>query len=79
MKSRSRLKPSASLQLRAYDLIERAVEEGIRLGINRWQKYRAGKPLGADEQGSLVDHLDREIMGALCEVVRFEPEGEETR
>ena len=60
-----------SLRLRAYTVVSRAVEEGIAHGIQRYSKYN-DTPITTRD--SLHEHLAREILNALCEVVEFEDE-----
>lgn len=58
-------------RLNTYSILSRAVETGIQWGLSRADKH-ADDPLTEAQRTRLTDHLDREIMNALSEVVRFE-------
>lgn len=47
-------------------ILERALDSGIRFGLQRYNKY-TDTPLSDAAYVSLVEHLDREIMLALDE------------
>lgn len=61
------------MQIRAYTVVERAIEEGVAYAITRLFKYDS-TPMGEDQlrerSGEVVDH----IMTELCEVVEFSNE-----
>ena len=57
------------LRLRTYALVSRAVEEGVAHGIRRYLKYDDRAKMS--DEGSLAEHLEHEILNALCEVVDF--------
>jgi hypothetical protein len=56
-----------NLEVDIYAVVSRAVEEGARHGVGRAMKYADGPP----DAEALVDHVAREVMNALCEVVDF--------
>lgn len=57
-------------KLNAFEVVSRAVEEGIATGYRRAHKH-TDKP----EEEVLKDALQQEVISALCEVIVFE-EGE---
>ena len=65
-------KPSRSaklltpMRLRAYDIVTRAVEEGVELGMSRVYKYSE-----APTRESLVESIEREVKSNLCDVINF--------
>lgn len=67
------------IRLQTYAVIARAVEEGIAYGRQRYNKYHDD----TNEQmrmtvrariDSLTEHIEREVLNALCEVIRFDEE-----
>ncbi len=57
-----------SLKVDVYVVVSRAVEEGARRGEARARKYADGPP----DAEAIVDHVAREVMSALTEVVDFD-------
>lgn len=57
----------ASVKLRAYEIISRAVEEGVGYGIARAFKYS-----DAPDRDSLAEQVELAVMNALCDVLEFE-------
>lgn len=55
----------------AYDLVQRAISEGIRCGLRRAKKHTS-KPTEED----VIDNLEREVMTALCDIMDFDPPDE---
>ena len=55
------------LFLKAHSIIREAVEAGVSYGVNRAFKY-SEKPT----EEELKTHLEREVMGALSEVIDYE-------
>lgn len=55
------------VRVRVYEVVCRAVEEGIRLGITRAHKH-------TDEpsRDAIQENIEREVMTSLCEVLAFE-------
>lgn len=56
------------VKVRLYELVERAVEEGVAMGWRRAHKH------GNSPDCVLTDDIEREVMLALCEVIDFEVE-----
>lgn len=54
------------VKLRLYKVISRAVEEGVAYGVNRAFKYS-----DAPSRESLQEHIEREVMNTLDEVIDF--------
>ena len=63
------MKKKQPLRLRTYEVVRRAVEEGITHGIRRAHKYAE-----VPTRDGLQDHIEREVLSALCDVVDFEDE-----
>jgi hypothetical protein len=61
-----RMRADATLRLNAYEVVARAVEEGVRYGLNRSRKHQDDPSWEAIEE-----HVTREVMNALSEVVRW--------
>ena len=59
-----KLKP----KFKAYDLIARAVSDGVGYGLNRAFKYS-----DTPSRESLEEHVERAVMNSLDEVIDFEP------
>jgi hypothetical protein len=57
----------ASVRLDAYGIVQRAVEEGVSRGYRR-----AFKHTDAPGEESIRASIEREVMDALCEVLRFD-------
>lgn len=63
---------AATVGVDVYRVIDRAVEEGIARGLYRSQKHvDADKALTSEQHAHLREHLQREIMGSLCDWLRF--------
>lgn len=56
-----------AVRLNAYEIVSRCVETGIERGFNRAQKHDA-KPA----RDTICEHIFRETMNELCEVLAFE-------
>jgi hypothetical protein len=60
--------------VKLWPVVSRAVEEGVAHGLRRSNKYNDEAPVDTDRA---AEHLQREIMNALCEVLNFgDEEGE---
>jgi len=59
-----------SLQVDVYNVVARAVEEGVAYGLRRAYKH-----VDDPSQESIAEHVEREVLNALCEVIRFPEEG----
>lgn len=54
------------MRLRAYDIVTRAVEEGVGFGITRAYKHSE-----APTREALVDAVEQEVKANLCDVINF--------
>ena len=63
-------KTSAKLKLKTYDIISRAVEEGIAYGYNRAYKH-TDQP----DESYLKEQISIAVMGALTDVIIFDDYG----
>ena len=61
------------MRFRAYDLVTRAVEDGLGYGIGRLFKHEDG-PFTEDQLRERQETLIMAIQNALCEVIDFDPE-----
>ena len=56
------------MRIKAYTVVERAVEEGVAMGYNRAHKH-------TNAPGDAIkEHVQREVMTALCEIMDFDEE-----
>lgn len=55
-----------TVNVKLYDLVSRAVSEGVSMG---W--HRAHKHDHQPDSGYAVGEIEREVMNALCEVIEF--------
>ena len=60
---------SASVRVRAYSVVARAVEEGVAAG---WS--RAHKHTDSPEPETIRQEIDTAVMNALCDVLDFDQE-----
>ena len=56
-----------SIHLRLYPLLARAVDEGVACGIRRAYKH-----LNIEPPEGLHEHVEREVLNSLCEVIDFD-------
>ena len=61
------MKKKQPLRLRTYEIVSRAVEEGVGYGLKRAYKYS-----DAPTQGSLQEHIEQAVLNALCEIIEFD-------
>ena len=54
------------IDVNSYVIVDRAVEEGVALGYMRSHKHTDNP-----DAESFKEHLHREVMNSLCEVLRF--------
>ena len=66
----ARLKPRATVRLRIYDVIERAISEGCEYGGRRATKHN-DHPTPAE----VAEECRRAVINALDEVIDFDSEG----
>ena len=52
-------------------IISRAVEEGAAYATSRFNKY-AMAPLSESERDRMHEHIEREVMSALSDVLEFD-------
>lgn len=57
------------MQVRTYAVLARAVEEGVAMGLRRSRKHDE-----APTDDAIAEHVEREVLGAICEVFRFDEE-----
>ena len=53
---------------KVYALVQRAVEEGVRRGIRRYRKYHDD---GEFVEEGFAEHIEREVLQALDDVLDF--------
>ena len=58
-----------------YRIITDCLEEGITVALNRMDKY-AEDPLTDAQRDRAAEHLEREIINAICEKFNFEGDTE---
>jgi len=63
--ARSQIK--SDLRVRAYAVMERAVEDGVRAGFSRAHKHT-----DSPSPEALVDEIANQVMNAICEWFVFE-------
>lgn len=71
-KADKRIRNVSAIRLRAYPIIDRAVEEGIAYGYRRAYKH-TDDPQAEDIQ----EQIRQAVMQALCDVLEFAPFEEE--
>lgn len=64
-------KIAPTVRLRAYSIIARAVEEGLKYGYQRAHKYN-DRPA----EGLLLEYLESAVLNELCEVLDFDSPAE---
>ena len=57
------------MKIKMYQLISRAIEEGVDFGWNRAHKH-SEKP----EKNTVLDSIHSEVMSQICEVFDFDDE-----
>ena len=57
-------------RVRLWTIVSRAVDEGVAYGLRRVDKYRP-RPLDEATREAIEEHVSREVMNALSEVVDF--------
>lgn len=62
-----RVKVNSSIKLKAYNIIEQAIETGVNWGWSRAHKY-----VDNPDEHLIKEQMLREVMLALSEVVDFE-------
>lgn len=55
------------MRVKTYAILDRAVEEGIRLGWNRAHKH-----VENPDQTQIEDQIHQAVMGSICEVFKFD-------
>ena len=64
-------KPRVGMRLRAYEVVDRAVERGVEWGWTQAHKFEK-KP----DEALLKDQIQAHVMLELHEIIDFEDEGE---
>ena len=67
LSGRARVETVSALRFRAYDLVQRAGEEGVNIGLNRAFKHT--EPPSREQRALIAESVEREVMGALCEIL----------
>ena len=62
-----------SPKVKLWQIVNGAVENGASFAVSRFNKY-ATAPLSESAQHLLRDHIEREIMNALSDVLEFDHE-----
>ncbi len=65
------VKVEGTVKLDGYRVISEAIELGISCGIRRADKH-AEDPLTDLQRARVQDHVEIEVMNALCEILKFE-------
>jgi hypothetical protein len=73
MSKPKRIKVKSTVQINSYDVIRRAVEEGVAYGINRAWKH-SDNPVPSPGQH---EEIERAVINSLCEVIVFDMPTEE--
>ena len=60
------------MRARGFAVLSRAVEEGVAAGYRRAHKHSE-----APGEETICEHVEREVLGAICEVFAFDDEGED--
>ena len=55
------------LKVNVYEVVARAVEEGIKMGYRRAHKYNSHP-----DEDTILDYIHGETMNSLCEVIDFD-------
>lgn len=58
------------VQVNVYRVLEEAVDTGIMMGLRRGDKH-SDDPLTDAQQARMHEHIEREVMNALSEVLIF--------
>ena len=70
MNSGNKARVTAEVKLNAYAVISDAVDVGVRLGLRRGDKH-ADDPLTEQQLERMHEHVEREVMNALSEILIF--------
>jgi hypothetical protein len=57
---------ATTVYVNLYKLLDRAVSEGVSYGVRR-----AFKHLEHPDEATIEEHVEREVMNAICEVMVF--------
>ena len=61
-----KVKANATIKLRAYEIIEDAIDNAVNIGF-----YRAKKHTDKPTDEHIVESISREIMNSLSEIIDF--------
>ena len=64
------MRVASSVRIDAHGVIAEAVERGAATGVRRAFKYAADVP----DADAIIEHVEREVMNALCDVLKFDDE-----
>ena len=62
------------VKIQTYKVISRAVDEGVAYGLRRYNKY-SHHAITDSEIDVAAEHVEREVLNALCEVIDFGDNG----
>lgn len=63
--------PKRTVKVNLYEIVSRAIEDGIALGINHAYKH-SDEPISDAQKEMIKDKVRDAIMIELCEVLKFE-------
>jgi hypothetical protein len=69
MKPQTKCRVTGGMRVRAYEVLRRAVEEGVAYG---WR--RAHKHTDAPGEDAIVDHVVQGVLNEVCEYFDFDDE-----
>ncbi len=61
---------NGELKVNVYAVLSECVEQGIACGLRRSDKH-ADDPLTAEQRARVEEHIDREVMNAICDKFEF--------
>jgi hypothetical protein len=62
----------AIVRLRAYPIIEKAIEDGVSYGVQRFMKHRDRFDLGSENTSGLVEEITQHVQDALSEILIYD-------
>ena len=71
-----RIVPSQGMRVRAYPVVQRAVEEGVGYGIRRLWKHYDGDAMPEAYMRERAEAIADAVLDALCEIIEFDLEPE---
>ena len=71
---RSAGKVATRMRFKAWDIVTRAVEDGVGYGITRLWKHHDADTMTDAQMRERRGAIEDAVMDALCEVINFDPE-----